>query len=82
VGARPADPVKRAAWDRGAREIEGYRLRNGLVDRDTALGPKPRDHAAQAEQRRARERLERVQRELGFQRQRSAERSVDLGIGR
>jgi hypothetical protein len=63
------------------RGVEGYRVRNGVRDRDSALGPKPKDRAAQVEQRRARERLQRAQRELKLK-QRTLERSKGLGIGR
>jgi conjugative relaxase-like TrwC/TraI family protein len=79
LGERPKDPTKAAAWDRAVRGIEGYRVRNGVVDRDSALGPKPKDRSAQLEQRHARERLQRAQREL---KQRTLERSKGLGIGR
>jgi hypothetical protein len=64
------------------RGIEGYRVRNGVVDRHNALGPKPKDRAAQDRQRQARERLQRKQRQLGLKKQRAAERSMRLGIGR
>jgi hypothetical protein len=66
------------------RGIEGYRTRNGVRDKDSALGRKPKDHPAQAEQRRVRERLQRTQRQLGLKRQlqRAAKRSLGLGIGR
>jgi hypothetical protein len=60
------------------RGIEGYRVRNGVRDRDTALGAKPKDHAAQAEQRRVRERLQRAQRELKLK-HRNLERSKASG---
>jgi len=82
LGERPSDPTKAAAWDRAVRGIEGYRVRNGVVDRDSALGPKPKDRSAQLEQRHARERLQRAQRELKLKKQRTAERSMGLGIGR
>jgi conjugative relaxase-like TrwC/TraI family protein len=82
LGERPSDPTKAAAWDRAVRGIEGYRVRNGVVDRDSALGPKPKDRSAQLEQRHARERLQRSQRELKLKKQRTAERSMGLGIGR
>ncbi|HET8814506.1 MAG TPA: MobF family relaxase [Solirubrobacterales bacterium] len=80
LGERPADPTKAAAWDKAVRGIETYRIRNGVVDRDSALGPKPKDPARQQEQRLVRERLLASQRQLGLQRQRAVERS--LGIGR
>jgi conjugative relaxase-like TrwC/TraI family protein len=82
LGERPSDPTKAAAWDRAVRGIEGYRIRNGVVDRDSALGPKPKDRARQAEQRQVRERLQRAQRELKLKKQRTVERSMGLGIGR
>ena len=84
LGERPADPKKAAAWDRGVSEIESYRTRNGVEDRDNALGPTPHERHAQHEQRQARQALERTQRQLQLQRQRqrSVERSVDLGMGR
>ncbi len=81
LGERPSDPTKARAWDKAVRGIEGYRTRNGVRDRDNALGPKPNGHAAQAEQRRVRERLQRAQRELKLK-QRTLERSKGLGIGR
>jgi hypothetical protein len=81
LGERPSDPAKARAWDKAVRGIEGYRVRNGVRDRDSALGPKPKDRAAQAEQRRVRERLERAQRELKLKQQ-TLERSKGLGIGR
>ncbi|HET7455981.1 MAG TPA: MobF family relaxase [Solirubrobacterales bacterium] len=81
LGERPSDPTKARAWDKAVRGIEGYRVRNGVRDRDNALGGKPKDHTAHAEQRRVRERLQRAQRELKLK-QRTLERSKGLGIGR
>jgi hypothetical protein len=81
LGERPSDPTKAAAWDRAVRGIEGYRVRNGVVDRDSALGPQPKDRSAQLEQRHARERLQRAQRELKLK-VRTLERSKGLGISR
>jgi conjugative relaxase-like TrwC/TraI family protein len=81
LGERPSDPTKARAWDKAVRGVEGYRVRNGVRDRDSALGPKPKGHAAEAEQRRVRERLQRTQRELKLK-QRTLERSKGLGIGR
>jgi conjugative relaxase-like TrwC/TraI family protein len=82
LGERPSDPTKAATWDKAVRGIEGYRLRNGVVDRDNALGAKPKDRAAEQQQRLARERLQQAQHELGLKKQRSIERSMGLGIGR
>jgi conjugative relaxase-like TrwC/TraI family protein len=81
LGEWPGDPTKARAWDNAVQGIEGYRVRNGVRDRDSALGPKPKDRAAQAEQRRVRERLQRAQRELKLK-QRTLARSKGLGIGR
>jgi len=83
LGERPADPSKAAAWDKGVRGIERYRLRNGVVDRDSALGPKPADRSGHLEHERARASLEQVQRRLQLHRQteRSAEHSLSQGIG-
>jgi conjugative relaxase-like TrwC/TraI family protein len=81
LGERPSDPTKARAWDKAVRGIEGYRIRNGVRDRDNALGPKPKNRAKEAEQRRVRERLQRAQRELKLK-QRTLERSKGLGIGR
>ena len=81
LGERPSDPTKARAWDKAVRGIEGYRVRNGVKDRDNALGPKPKNRAKEAEQRRVRERLQRAQRELKLKR-RILERSKGLGIGR
>jgi conjugative relaxase-like TrwC/TraI family protein len=82
LGERPSDPTKAATWDKAVRGVEGYRVRNGVVDRDNALGPKPKDRAAEQQQRLARERLQRAQIELKLKRERTVERSMGLGIGR
>ncbi|MGN6557013.1 MAG: MobF family relaxase [Solirubrobacterales bacterium] len=84
LGERPSDPTKARAWDKAVRGIESYRTRNGVRDKDSALGRKPKDPAAQARQRQARERLQHTQRQLGLKRQlqRAAKRSLGLGIGR
>jgi conjugative relaxase-like TrwC/TraI family protein len=81
LGERPSDPTKARTWDNAVRGIEGYRVRNAVRDRDSALGPKPNNRAVQAEQRRVRERLQRAQRELKLK-HRTLERSKGLGIGR
>lgn len=83
LGERPADPAKAAAWDKGVRGIERYRLRNGVADRDSALGAKPANRSGKhLEHERARVSIEQVQRQLQLHRQlqRSAERSLSQGI--
>jgi hypothetical protein len=84
LGERPRDAAKAREWDKAVRGIEGYRTRNGVRDRRNALGRKPKDHAAEAKQRRARERLQLAQRQLGLKRQleRAASQSLGRGIGR
>jgi|GEM_PF-1885554 len=84
LGERPSDPHKRELWDRGVTEIEGYRQRSGVSDPDKALGDKAKHGFERARQAAARQRLERIQRRLGRERQlsRSLERGMSLGIGR
>ncbi|MGN6814827.1 MAG: hypothetical protein ACTHK3_01925 [Solirubrobacterales bacterium] len=84
LGERPSDPMKARAWDKAVRGIEGYRTRNGVRSKDSALGRKPKEPAKQAEQRRVKEQLQRTQRQLGLKRQlqRAAGRSIGLWIGR
>jgi conjugative relaxase-like TrwC/TraI family protein len=82
LGKRPRDPAKAAQWDKAVRGIESYRVRNGVKDKNRALGPKQKEPARRQEQRRAREGIERAQRRLQRQRQRSAQRAVERGIGR
>ena len=81
LGERPGDPTKARARDKAVRGIEGYRTRNGVRDRDNALGPKPKNRAKEAEQRRVRERLQRAQRELKLK-HRTLERAKGLGTDR
>ena len=38
LGERPSDPTKAREWDKAVRGVEGYRLRNGIRDKDKALG--------------------------------------------
>ena len=41
LGERPGDRLKAPTWDEAAERIEGYRKREGIGDRDTALGRRP-----------------------------------------
>ncbi|HEX5989369.1 MAG TPA: MobF family relaxase [Solirubrobacterales bacterium] len=82
LGERPRDPAKAREWDKAVRGIEGYRLKNGVVDRHKALGPKTKDRSRQQEQAEVRRQIERAQRRLNRSQQRAAERSTRLGIGR
>lgn len=58
LGERPSDPAKAREWDKAVRGIEGYRLRNGIRDRDTALGGRPKEHRKALEHDRAQRRLQ------------------------
>ncbi|HET8954303.1 MAG TPA: hypothetical protein VFN18_01450, partial [Solirubrobacterales bacterium] len=84
LGERPSDPAKAREWDKAVHGIESYRERNGVVDRDNALGPKPQDHARAHEHSQAERQLQQAQRQLRLQqsRQRAAERSIEIGFGR
>ena len=68
LGERPEEGRGRLAWDGAVREIEGYRQRNGLRDRDTALGAEPRERAARMQRERAQQAIRRTQRQLGIER--------------
>jgi conjugative relaxase-like TrwC/TraI family protein len=83
LGERPADLQQAARWDRAVGGIEGYRIKHGVVDKDTALGPKPHEHSRRHEQRQARERIERAQRQLQIrhQQERAVEPPTGRGIG-
>jgi hypothetical protein len=85
LGERPSDPTQARQWDTAVRGIEGFRTRNGVVDRDSALGPKSKDLSHQAEQRQARERIQLAQRQLRLQhrqQERAVEHPAGRGIGR
>ncbi|HWO84773.1 MAG TPA: MobF family relaxase [Solirubrobacterales bacterium] len=83
LGERPNDPTKAREWDKAVQGVEGYRVRNGVGDRDNALGPKPHDHSQTHEHARAERQLQQAQRRLQLQRsqQRAAEQAIHLGIG-
>jgi hypothetical protein len=82
LGERPSEGRERAAWDGAARDIEGFRLANGVRDRDSALGPEPDDRAARAEGIRAQDSIRRAQRELGIERVPGIERGQAMEIER
>jgi conjugative relaxase-like TrwC/TraI family protein len=83
LGERPQDPKLRGHWDEAVREIEGYRREHGISDRESALGPRSKDPAAELKRQRAQRAVERAQRRLNLEQRRSraAERSLDMGIG-
>jgi hypothetical protein len=80
LGDRPTDPRKAAEWDRAARGVEGYRLRNGVVDKDSALGPKPQDRTAARDHERAERQVQQAQQRLQLQRAQARAREIGRGI--
>ena len=80
LGERPEDAQKLEAYNEGLSKICSYRQRNGVRDRESALGKAPREYREQAEYRAAQLAISEARRELGLRRSRSIER--DLGIER
>jgi len=80
LGERPQEGPGRIAWDRAVGEVEGYRQRNAIRDRDSALGSRPREAVARIEHRRAQEAIRRAQREIGIERVRKIERTRAMEI--
>jgi hypothetical protein len=80
LGERPAEGPRRVAWDRAVGEIEGYRQRRGVSDRDTALGARPKEAAARVERQNAERSLRRAQRELEIARVRAVERALEIEL--
>jgi hypothetical protein len=81
LGERPGEGTGRVAWDRAAREVEGYRARNSVVDREDALGPEPKDGAGRREQVATRRTIDQARRSLGLEQTRAVERSQNIEIG-
>jgi len=79
LGDRPKDALDSSSWNNGVDAIYGYRLRYGITSAGKdPLGGKPRDAAQRRDRREAQRRLARVQKQLGKQRARSAERSLRI----
>jgi hypothetical protein len=67
-------------WNNGVDAIYGYRQRYGITTAGKdPLGGKARDAAQRRDRREAELRLARVQKQLGKQRVRSAERAMRIG---
>ena len=85
LGERPSDPARREAWDRGVKEIEGYRSEHGVTDKRSALGREPESAsqrvAHEAAQRRLRESQLRLGRERQLTQERKLSRSIERGFG-
>jgi hypothetical protein len=82
LGERPSDPAKGKAWDRGVKEIEGYRQEHGVTDKQRALGREPQSASQQAAREAARRRLRESQRRLGREQQLTQERKLRRSIER
>jgi conjugative relaxase-like TrwC/TraI family protein len=82
LGERPVDPFKAKDWDRAVRRIEGYRQQHGIVDRDSALGPQPKEPAQRAARERGQRSIERARRRLGLEqvKTRDAARGMEIGL--
>jgi hypothetical protein len=78
LGERPSDPAKARQWDTAVRGIEGFRTRNGVVDRDSALGPHSKDLSHQAEHTQTQRQIESAQRRLGRAHERAAKHGIEL----
>ncbi|MBS0550537.1 MAG: hypothetical protein JSR24_22490, partial [Proteobacteria bacterium] len=81
LGERPEEGSGRLAWDRAAREVEGYRLRNGVEDLGSALRPEAKDRAERREQIAAERSIEQARRSLGLEPTRAVERGRTMEIG-
>lgn len=80
LGPRPDAGRNRIAWDGAVRDVERYRQRHGIGDRNQAFGPEPTDQAARQERERAQQAIRRAQRELGIERVRRIERERAMEI--
>lgn len=79
LGPRPSDPTKALAWNEGIDLIHSYRQRYGITwPRGHPLGPKGGDAARRRERQLAEQRLLRIQRQLGRERVRAAERALHI----
>ncbi len=81
LGERPSDPTKAKAWDRGVSQIERYRQRHGITDRNEAFGPQAQRGVERARQEAARRRLQQVQRALGLGQHAARTRQLGRGHG-
>lgn len=68
LGEKPSDPADLVVWERGLREVEGYRQIHGVSDRRHALGREQEPGFEQPAYRRSAERIASLQRHLGLER--------------
>ncbi len=82
LGDRPAEPLKREAWERGVRGIERYRQAHDVTDPRSALGREPKDSSQRVARKAAEASLRQAQRRLGLQKQLAKSRERGMGIER
>jgi len=82
LGERPSDLEKGRAWDRGVKEIEGYRQGHGVTDKRRAFGREPQSLSQQAARETAQRNVREAQRRLGRERQLARERKLRRSIER
>jgi conjugative relaxase-like TrwC/TraI family protein len=79
-GERPKGPASRWVWERGVREAARYRVEYELDDPSDTLGPQPEQREQKRDWERARQAIERSQRQLG--REVTVERDSGWDLGR
>ena len=79
LGERPTDPGRRQTWESAAREIEGWRMEQGVGDHDSALGPRPEAAADRTSRQFAEQAVQRARRQLGLEQVRARERAIEMG---
>jgi AAA domain len=80
LGERPDGTAERAEWDRAVARIESYREERGIRDRDTALGPQPRDPLARLERERLAKTINETRQQIRLEQTPAVERSVGIEI--
>ncbi len=82
LGERPTEPSKARVWDQGVRKVERYRLERGVIDRESAFGPKPPEPGDRLAHREAERSLADHQRRLERSRRLEIrERGIEMDIG-
>jgi hypothetical protein len=80
LGERPPERRERLVWDGAVRDIEGFRQKYGLRDRDNALGAEPIDPTTRVERMHAQDSVRRAQRQIGVEQARGIQRDRALEI--
>jgi hypothetical protein len=80
LGERPADPADRQAWDAAVGKIAAYRQKNGIVDKERALGGAPQDAQARRSWNSAQRSIEQSRQRLGLEEAKVLARSRAVGL--